>query len=174
MGKYLMVSSNELSVEGMGQNNFKENLQTLFDKYQIPDEYQKIAIELCIHNIFINADARELIYGYPFDMTGNPIIEKDNKKIVTGRGLNPIAYNNKICKINFQTPIEFMTKEDVFNFYIKMREDGYFKDYLHLFVQLFNLDVDIDLLFDIHEKKPGRRKALKLYKKEIESRNKHE
>ena len=181
MGKYLFVDSSDVSMNCIWQRehnrksfDLKNSLKILFDLYKIPTKYQKIAIQLCIHNIFVNADAREVIYGYPFDLTGKPIIEKDNKKFVTGEGLEEVVNDDKLVTINFQTPIEFVTKDEVFEFYLRMYKDGYFKDYIKLLVQLFNKNVDIDLLLDIKKHEPNKRKVLKLYKKEIESRNKHE
>lgn len=89
MGKYLLVDSSDISMNYISKNSPNDkgydnntSLRLLFNMHKIPHEYQKIAVHLCIHNIFVNADAKEVIYGYPFDVTGRPIIEKDNKKIL--------------------------------------------------------------------------------------------
>lgn len=79
-----------------------------------------------------------------------------------------------IKKINFQTPLKFTTKDDVLDFYLKMHKDGYFKEYMKVLVVLFNKNVDVDLLFEIHEKEKDKRKTLKLYKETIESRDRNE
>jgi len=170
---YLIVDASNVEcklkkVDGKDSKEKSVRLEDIFKRKNIPSEYQKIIIMMCIFDIFVNGDACEYITGYPFDITGNKIKKEGKRKIVTGsykRNIHKgIGYNNIQQSVIVKTPLEYVGYEEIMNFYKKMKEEGYVYDYIRSLNEFFDLNVYLDFIFEKHNNGEKSFKILKLYK----------
>jgi len=171
--KYLIVDACnvECKYKKSGEETNKETsikIEELFKRKNIPSEYHKIMIMMCVFDFCINGDACEYVTGFPFDITGNRIKKEGKKKIVTGtrtssvyRGLEKGTITQSVV---IKTPLEYVGYEEIMNFYKKMKDDGYAYDYIKVLNEFFNLNIDLDFIFELHSKGEKSSKIKKLYK----------
>lgn len=172
---YLIVDASNVKcklkkVEGKyGKEKFVI-LDDIFKRKNIPSEYHKIIIMMCIFDLFVKGDACEYITKYPFDITGNKVKKEGNKKIVTGtqkrniyKGLGAPNIEQAVTIIS---PLKYVGYEEIMKFYKKMKEEGYIYDYIRALNEFFDLSIDLDFIFEKHKAGEKSSKILKLYKKE--------
>lgn len=176
--KYLMIdvldiSKQLYSVERVFAFNDFDNVYTLdrvitakeiFDKYNIPEEFQKIIVKINIP-FFIKYEAEEYVMGFPFDITGGKVEKKNCKKYINVSNY-PLFYDNQIFsnKIMFRTELKYFKYNDVMEFLSKVRDSGYLKLYMKSINDFFDNFVDVDYIFKVWDEEKDAKKALSRYK----------
>lgn len=188
--KYLIIQGTEINKKLYKVNRtaslndfyniYEENgtisAKQIFEKYEVPEEFQKIIVKINIPFCLKN-EAEAYMMGIPFDFTGGKIEKVNNKKIINVTSC-PIYdyyanYNFK-DKIKFRTEINYYTFNDIINFFIKLEYEGYLKLYLKSIKEFFDKSLNIDILLDSwNESQKNVNKALKLYKKKTLNRKKY-
>lgn len=141
------------------------NAKKIFEKYNIPEEFQKIIIKINIP-FFIITEAEEYTMGFAFDLTGRKIEKKNNIKYITATN-KPFLYDNQIFEntIKFKAQLTYAKFDDVINFLIQLDNNDYLKSYLESIKEFFGISININSLIDAWNQEKDVKKALKLYKK---------
>lgn len=137
--------------------------QEIFEKYEMPLKYQKIIIMKKVARLSNVVKLYEICTGYSFFIK-NKNSSQNNISIVNKTiNNNPFvllpAHTIKIDKIK---PTNY---KEAIDFYQEMFDNEYFIKYLKCLNELFDLNLDIELLYELSSQEKNRRKALKLYKK---------
>jgi len=140
--------------------NEVESGQKIFERYNIPKEFQKIFIELKL--FAVNVEYPEYAMGFPFDLT----IMKDEhdkaKKYIEGHNRCEI-YNNLIMgnNISFKTGINVVSEDVVRDFFKRLNDQGYLPLYLQIVKDLF-WDISLDEMLGIWNEHQGKDRQVKI------------
>jgi len=140
---------------------------TIFNQNNIPLQYKKIIIKVNIPVIFNKCELEELTTGFPFDLTGGKIENRDEEKFICASNL-PGYFNGQIFdrNISFKTRLQYKSYDEVMKFLSEIYDKGYFQQYLESIKQLYSLNLDLDFIFKVWNEEKNARKTLRLYKKE--------
>lgn len=177
--KYLMVDVTQFNktlyrMERLFEFNDFNNVYTpedvitakeIFDKYNIPEEFQKIIVKINIP-FFIKYEAEEYVMGFPFDLTGGKIEKENGRKYINALNA-PLFRDNWVFrdKIKFRTELKYFKYDDVMEFLYEVRDAGYLKLYMHAINDFFDNNVDLDYMFDVWDEEKDVKKTLTRYKK---------
>lgn len=177
--KYLMVDVTEISkqlyrMERVFAFNDFDNIYTpegmitakeVFDKYNIPEEFQKIIVKVNIP-FCLKREAEEYTMGFPFSMTDGRVKKENGKKYINLSNV-PIFYDNWVFydKIKFRTELKCFRYADVMQFLSKVRSAGYLKLYMQAISDFFDNSVDLDYIFEVWDEEKDVKKTLARYKR---------
>ena len=133
--KYLLVDAKDIVIM---KGTYKVNSSVLFDTKNIPKEYQKIILGLCINSIFKTGDAQEVFTGTPFDLTGFKIEEDNSKKIINGIDIVGLD-------LHIRTPLEKLNNNEVIEFLKELKIRNYLSDYMSAIETLFLCKYKFDI-----------------------------
>lgn len=179
--RYLIIDSNEIkkqlyNVKREFAFNDWDNVyipnkiidaKEIFDKYNIPEEFQKIIIKVNIP-FFIKTEAYEYIFGYPFDITAGKIEMDNNQKYITVAN-SQIFSNGHVFrdKIKFKTRLNYFNFDGVNEFLQNVESNGYLELYLQSIIDFFDESLDLEEVLEIWNKEKNSPKSLVLYRKKI-------
>jgi len=177
--KYLIIDSTEIrkqlyNVKREFAFNDWDNVYTsdriidakeIFDKYGIPEEFQKIIVKINIP-FFIKYEAEEYTMGFRFDITAGRIEKENNDKYISVSNY-PVLYDNQVFrnKIKFKTQLKYFKFNEVIDFLIKIDDRGYLRSYLESIKEFFDIALDLDYLYEVWNQEKSAKKALTLYRK---------
>ena len=132
--RYNFINNNELSSRKRivipKFNIERKNINSDFVFLDIPMEYRKIVIKL-LSNL---KESEEYITRIPFDISEHVKITNDEiKERIDG------FYNRN--NIVFSTDANFVSHEDVHNFYLSLLEKGLFDEYVNSLNRLFMINI---------------------------------
>ena len=119
------------------------NVKEIFDKYDIPSEFQKIFIRVNIP-FFIKKEAEEVISGFAFDLTGSKIFKKDDEKYI--KSFNVPVFEDGTTfrkKLVFETELKYFESIYVIDFYKSLINKGYSELYFLALSEIFDSTLDL-------------------------------
>jgi len=160
--KYLMVEANEINKKTFTHkrvadcndwfNIYSEDkiisAKEIFEKYNIPEEYQKIIIKIT-SPLLIGHKAEEFILGMAFDLTGKRVEKINNELYVNGVNC-PIFYDNQVFYnfINFKTRIKKVRYNEIISFLKEIKKEGLLEGYINSLKEFFDISLKINYTFD--------------------------
>jgi len=140
----------------------------IFDKYNIPREFQKIIIK--INSAFIiNYKSEEYVTRIPFDIQSGKIENENNEKYISMSNY-PILYDCQVFedKINFKTQFKYVKFSEVIKFLKKIDDSGFLKSYLQSVMNFMKKTVDYDYICNVTKEEINAQKVLTNYKKKYQ------
>ena len=182
--KYLIVNANDITkqlykFERIAYcNDFdniyhrvkKINADEIFAKNNVPERFRIIIIKIS-KQFFSKSEAEEYIMGFPFNFAAR-VIEKVNKKKYIRMHNSPIYHDGSTFndKIVLKTEEQYTSFNNVMYFLEKIYKEGCLENYLQSIKELFDISLDLDLFFAAWDQTHNKRKALRLYKREVASK----
>lgn len=176
--KYLIINANDICKQlyrtkrEFAFNDFynifypgrTSNANGVFEKYNIPKEFQKIIIKIN-QPLFTKVQVEEYTMGFVFDLATR-IIENENNQEYIIASSNPKFDDRQILKdkIKFKTEFHYITFEDAISFLEEIYDTGYFKSYIQSIQDFFGTKVNLEYTIDTWKKIQNKHKVLKLHK----------
>lgn len=148
----------------------KIDAKKIFEKNNVPDEYQKIIIKISAP-VFKRNKAKEFMMGFPFDFSMKTREKIDNKKYIRMNNI-PIYYDGNIFddKIVFKTEEQYTSFNNVMYFLEEIYKKGCLENYLQSIKEFLDISLDFGLVFDLwHESHNKRKVVKKLYESYVPS-----
>ena len=137
----------------------KVEVKTYFDKKEIPEEYQKLILQVTSPIILFEADAEELFFEKPYDLKR----DVTSKKTMTGKQ-SSMLYDDTLISgnLSFETNIDYKETDEVIDFINRLEASGYIEEYLEVLKELSRVEITsrlpISKLFEKEETKQRARK----------------
>ena len=148
----------------------KINASEIFAKNNIPEEFQKIIVKINA-STFSKKEAFEYTMGFPFDFESRNIEKIENKKYMIIRN-KPIYYDGSMFndKIVMNTEVFYSSFNNVVYLLEELYENGHLENYLQSIKELFDVSLNLDLLFDAWHETHNKQGAMKVYRRKVTSR----
>lgn len=136
--KFLVVDVDKLMKQSYIDNyvNEEKNCLEIFEKYNIPREFQKIL--LLLKPFSMDVEFQEYMLGFPFNLKIVADKNDKTKKYIEGHNRYEI-YNNLVMgnNISFRTNKKIVAEDIVKDFFKRLNELGYLPAYLQVIKDLF-------------------------------------
>lgn len=174
--KYLLINSNEIEKQiytfnssGLYNNSNDISIsettiksKEIFDKYDIPEKFQKIIIKVNMPFVLKN-EAEEYTMGFPFDLTSGKVTKENDKNYINITASIENKYNKEAKRIAFKTEIKYLKFKEIINFLRAIYNEGYIKNYLSVIKELFDISLDLEYLIEVWNQEKNVNKAIKKY-----------
>ena len=173
--KYLIIDAKEINKQLYNvKREFTFNIytkdkvisaKTIFDKYNVPEKFQKIVVKIN-SPFFIKREVEEYTMGFPFDITAGKIEKENNDKYISASNF-PFIYDNQVFKdkIKFKTQLKYSKFDEVIDFLSQIKDSGYLLLYLNSIKDFFDVNLDLDYLYEIWNQEKNPQKVLNLYQR---------
>ena len=135
----------------------KDLLTKLFNKYGIPEKYQKIYLSKKAFNKF-----EDFFTGVSFDVKITP--DKRISVFFEKKSEQPDINFHVYAIYGYEAK---RTTKEVIAFYKKLYDEKLIKKYLMALNEYFDLDMQLDYLFELNESKKSVWRQQRLYRKRI-------
>ena len=182
--KYLIVNAADITkqlyqVERVSYCNDFDNIyhrvekidaNEIFAKNNVPDEFRKIIVKISAP-ILSKKEAEEYTMGFPFDYANKIIKETNNRKYIRMNN-SPICYDGTIFndKIVLKSEEHYTSFNNVMYFLEEIYKEGHLENYLQSIKEIFDISLDLEILFNAWNETHNRKKALKIYKHRVVSK----
>ena len=174
--KYLIVDASDVTkqlyqVERIAYCNDFDNIyhrtekisaNDIFANNSIPDQFRKIIVKIS-NPVFSKKEAEEYLTRFSFDFRSKSIKDNNNKKYITMHNI-PIYYNGSIFddKIIISTKVNYTSYNNVMYLLEEIYNEGYLDNYIKSIKELFDMSLDLGLLFEAWNETHNKEKVLKI------------